>query len=193
MGAEMCYGGAMKQLLLAAALAAAALPASAQVFVNTEGNAHSCYMSTKAGNTGSLSAVRTCTEALSDPLTRADKAATHVNRGVLLMRRGESDKAVLDYERALELSPELTEAYINYSAALYYERRDDEALAAINTALELGTDKEAEALFNRALIYDRKEDARRAYYDLKRALELKPGWDIAEDAISRYTVRRASS
>ena len=176
-------------LPLAALLSCTAAPAAAQVFVYGNGSAQGCFMSTKTGNTGTISAIRTCNDALSETLTKKDKAATYVNRGVLLMRRGEHSKAVDDFDSALALQDDLPEAYINYSAALFYTERYDDALAAANKALELGTEKGAEALYNRALIYDRQGDLRAAYDDLTQALTLKPDWDAAKTALSRYEVR----
>lgn len=180
----------LKALLpLAALLSFTAVPAAAQVFVYGEGNAQSCFMSAKTGDKGSTGAIQTCTNALSDALTRSDEAATYVNRGVLQMRKGEHEKAVADYEAALALKDDLPEAFINYAAALFYTQRYDEALVAVNTALALGTEKEAEALYNRALIHDRQGNLRGAYDDLTRALSLKPGWTPAQNALSRYEVR----
>ena len=176
---------------LFAALMAAA-PAHAQLVVSGSGSAQACYLSAKTGNGGDLGAIRECSDALGTTLTRSDEAATHVNRGVLYMRRGEQERAVADYERALELRGDLPEARINYGAALFYMERYDAALEQIDTALAMGTDKEAEALFNRALIHDRQGNLKAAYLDLTRVLELEPDWEAARNARARYQVRKAS-
>ena len=182
----------MKHIYLcSAALLMAAvfqIPAQAQIFVNGDGAPYSCYMSAKNGNPGSVSAIKTCSEALSDPLIRTNKAATYVNRGILYMRKGEYEAASADYEQATTLRPDLPEIYINYGAALFYLQKDEQALEMLNKAVALDTDKMAEALYNRALVLDRQEKLREAYLDLKQALELKPGWEPAERAISQYTV-----
>ena len=183
----------MTRLALAlAALLLAAAPAHAQIIVQGDGSAQSCFISAKTGDGGTVAAIRECSEALKTPLTRSDEAATHVNRGVLYMRRGEQDRAVADYEAALEIRDDLPEAFINYGAALFYMARYDDALQAVNRALAMGTDKEAEALFNRALIHDRQENYRAAYDDLTRVLELEPDWEAAAKARARYRLRRAS-
>ena len=188
----MCYGRGMTRYLLplAALILAAAPAAHAQVFVAGEGKAQSCFMSAETGDQGSLGAIRTCTDALDDFMTRSDRAATHVNRGVLSMRRGDYEQADADLRAALELDASLSEAHINRGAALYYLGDDAQALAALNTAIEAGTEKEAIARYNRALVLDRMGDVKAAYYDLKAALELEPDWEQAQTAISRYTVRR---
>ncbi len=172
-------------------LAATALPAQAQVFVAGDGRAQGCFMAAKTGDQGSTSAIRTCTGALDDMITRSDRAATHVNRGVLYMRAGEYERADADLARALELDADLPEAHINRGAVLYYLGEDARALAALDTAIEAGTNKEAIARFNRALVHERMGDAKSAYYDLKRAVELEPDWEQARDSLSRFTVTKA--
>lgn len=180
-------------LLLSAAALSFALPAQGQVFVQSSGKPFSCFQAVKTGDLGSISAIRTCTEALSDYTVLADVPATRVNRGVLYMRKGKIDKAIEDYRAAIRLQPDLAEAHINLGAAYYYNGDDMAALRAINTALDMGTEKRAEALFNRALVHDRMEDAKAAYYDLKEVLELRPDWEEAQSAIARYTVTRRTT
>jgi tetratricopeptide (TPR) repeat protein len=174
----------MKTLLLATTLALCPALAHAQMVVLGTGAPQSCYMSAKTGDMGSASAIRNCTDALDRTLIRSDEAATHVNRGVLLMRRGNFEDAIPDYERALELQPELAEAHINFGAALYYQGDDARALDAYNTAIDL---------VNRALVYERLDQPREAYYDLRAALELRPEWDQARESLERFTVMRKDS
>jgi len=157
--------------LLSTLLIAGASSAAAQITVLGNGDAAECYQMTKMGNQGSSSAIRTCTKALEMPLKRKDEAATHVNRGVLLMRKGHYEKARADYERAIEMKPELDKAYINYGATLFY----------------LG---EPEALYNRSLVFHERQDYRAAYYDLKKAIALRPDWEPATKALGRYDVTR---
>jgi len=187
----------MKTYLLAATLTLTAglVPSLAfsQTIVMGDGSAQACYQSAKMGDQGSNHAVRTCDDALRDSLTRRDEAATHVNRGVLLMRRGDIDAAMEDYTVAIQMRPKLAEAYINQGVAFFYQSRDDAAISAYDQAIALKTDRMAQVLYNRALAYERLGDAKAAYYDLKAALELQPGWEQAEDAISRFTVTRRNS
>ncbi|GLQ21860.1 tetratricopeptide repeat protein [Algimonas porphyrae] len=183
----------MKHILLAASILLLAVPASAQVIVVGPGKAQTCFQFAKTGNTGTKNALKSCDEALDDKLMKRDVAATHVNRGVLLMRKGETDRAVADYKVAIDMYPDLAEAHINHGVALFHDGRFDAAVKAYSTALSLDTDKQAAALFNRALAYERMEDYRAAYFDLKSALEIKPDWDLAEEALTRFTVTRKTS
>jgi Tfp pilus assembly protein PilF len=172
-----------------------AVPASAQLIVLGEGHAAGCYQSALTGNPGTRSALQTCNDALErTTLTRRDRAATLVNRGVLLMRAGENERAEADYVAALEIKPDLPEAHINHGVALYHQEKFADALAAYDRALAgEETDKDALALFNRGLVHERLENTTRAYRDFKRASELMPDWDQPRDALTRFTVTKRSS
>ena len=104
------------------------------------------------------------------------------------MRKGDYSLAQSSYARAIEMRPKLSEAYINHGASLIYTGDYSEALAALNTAIDLNTKKMPEALFNRAMAYDRMENYKSAYKDLKQALLLKPEWPAALKALDNYVV-----
>ena len=168
--------------------------ASAQIVVLGSGAAQACYISAKSGSPGSTGAIRRCEEALTGTeLSRKDEAATHVNLGVLLMRKGDNAQAQTHYKRAIELRPATPESYINYGASLIYTGEYQAAISVINRAIELGTEKMPEALFNRAMAYDGTQDYRSAYKDLKQALALKPEWPIALKALDNYEVTTRSA
>ncbi len=166
--------------------------ASAQIIVQGNGAARDCYMSAKMGDRGQLGTIRTCRSALLDELSTRDLAATHINLGVLYMRRGDNADAQTHYKKAIDLRPSTSEAYINYGASLIYTGNYQEAINAINKAIELKTVKMPEALFNRAMAYDGLENYKGAYKDLKQALVLKPEWPAALNAIDNYTVTTRS-
>lgn len=170
--------------------------ANAQVIVNNPGEAHDCYEMVRDGNTGTSDAIRTCRAALELGLLQTDQAATHINTGILYMRNGEYEESRQQYERAIALSPELPEAYINYGAALIYMYETDQAIEMLTQAVSLEqtekADKLPEALFNRSIAYDRNENYKAAYLDLRRALNLRPDWPPALAAIKRYNVKKPS-
>jgi len=146
-------------------------------------------MKVKIGDPGKAATIRMCEEALREiVLSRKDKASTLVNIGILYMRNGEYDKAQDNYARAIEMQPKVSEAYINQGASLIYTGDYKKALTALNTAIELDTKKMPEALFNRAMVYDRMQDYKNAYKDLKQALILKPEWPSALKALDNYVV-----
>lgn len=163
--------------------------ATAQIVVHGSGAARDCYITTKAGNKGSIGAIQSCREALTDlNLTRKHEAATHVNLGILLMRKGDYEDSLKNYARALDIRPTLSQIYINRAAAQIHMGNYQAALDDANKAIEMGTDQMPEALFNRAVSYDRLEDYTSAYKDLKQVLVLRPEWKPAEALISGYVV-----
>ncbi len=161
----------------------------AQSVVIGNSTAQICYMSVKFGDPGRATTIKSCKKALKDiHLSHKDKAATHVNIGILYMRSGDNEQAQKAFSAATTLRPNLAESYINYAASLIYTGDYDGALKAANTSIELGSNKMAEALFNRAIIYDylRRDDD--AYADFKQALVLRPNWQRARRALDKYDV-----
>lgn len=163
--------------------------AFAQSLVIGDGGAQECYYSVKHGDPGRTSTIKKCKTALKDPhISKKDEAATHVNLGILLMRSKQYDASRMQYERAIEMQPKLSEAYINYAANLIYLGDFEAAITASSKAIELGTKKIPEALFNRAMAYDNLRRYNEAYTDLKKALALRPDWKPALRAIDNYEV-----
>ncbi len=163
--------------------------AIAQSIVMGDGSAKLCYYSVKHGDPGRMSTVKTCKDALKDfHISPKDKAATHVNLGILQMRSGKYKQARKNYAAAISMSPNLPEAYINKSAALIYMGEHKAALTAAHRAIELKTTKMPEALYNRAMAYDHLKDYTKAYADLKHALVLRPDWAPALSAINNYEI-----
>jgi len=105
------------------------------------------------------------------------------------MRKGDHAAARADFETAIKLNPDLPKFYVNYGAVLIHMHDYDGAVEALDTAIQGLEEKDVhEALYNRAIAYDRKKQYKAAYLDLKRALELRPDWPDAQKAISRYKV-----
>lgn len=123
-----------------------------------------------------------------EPMNARDRAGTYVNRGVLRMRREEYGRAVADFNQAVKIRPELGEGYVNRGAAYIGQRRYAESLPEINRGLELGVEEPAKAYYNRALAHEGLEDARSAYFDYRKALELAPEWALPTEQLARFTV-----
>jgi len=64
----------------------------------------------------------------------------HNDLGALLLQMGRLDEAIAHFRRALEISPNLIEAYNNLGMALMRSGRTEEALAEYNRALVLEPD-----------------------------------------------------
>ena len=181
--------------LLAMGLAAAAPPDIYPRTVITRNSlSEACSDHAKLAGEGKMAprfAVDTCTAALeSEALTRNDLAAAHINRGVVqLTMMGAIEDARLDFEAAATLDPDLGESYANRGAALVAEERFAEAIVEIERGMALGLKEPWKAYFNRALARERSNDVRGAYLDFQKALELKPGWQMAATELARFQVR----
>ncbi len=181
----------MRKLFLISAMAMLAFPTTtfAQVIIHGDGAPRQCYVSVKLGDPGRPSTIRSCVEALKTPgLNKKNLAAMNTNIGILHMRAGNLDQAKEWYDNSLEIAPNIAETYVNYSAALIHLNDPRKAIEMASKALEFETDKRPEALYNRAIAYDRIDDYNRAYRDLKQALTLRPEWPAALKAIDNYIV-----
>lgn len=181
-----------KSFIALAAGIIVAQAAAAQVFVIGGGLGGDCYQQTQLKYGSFSEADKTCTLALrSEPMTRANRAATYVNRGVLRMRNGKYDSAIADYAKAIDIRPELGAAYLNEGAARIYKKDFASALAPLDRAIELESEDIFAAYYNRAIARENTGDVPGAYDDFRKALELKPGWELAELQLSRFSVQPA--
>ena len=179
----------LKLLIAATATALMAETASAQVFIIGEGLGGECYQETKRNAANFRIAEDTCTRALREQaMSRSNRAATYVNRGVLRMRAGKYDESLADYNQALELMPDLAEAYLNMGAAYIYNKDFTSALSPLDRAIELDSTDLFAAHYNRAIARENTGNVYGAYTDFQAALELKPGWELAERQLKRFTV-----
>ena len=183
----------LKLMIAAAATALVAETAASQVFVIGKGLGGECYQKTKSRYSNFRAADDVCTRALREQaMTRQNRAATYVNRGVLRMREGRFDKALQDYEDALNLQPDMGAAYLNQGAAHIYRRDFELALASLNRAIELDSPDLFAAYYNRGIAREHTGDVAGAYDDFVTALELNPGWSLAERQLARFTVEDVS-
>jgi tetratricopeptide (TPR) repeat protein len=186
----------MKTLLLAAAsglalmgaTSASAGPTGAAVIRVGGSSAETCYHAAAARD-GSQPALSECNSAINqDVIPYSDLVATYVNRGILLLIRGDYRAAEADFNQAMALQPSQAEAWLNKGIARY-QRGDTRAAKELFTrAIELRTDYAALAYFGRALANEDSGDVRAAYSDLRRASQLDPKWDAPREQLKRFKV-----
>jgi len=132
-----------------------------------------------------------CTQALSDEMMNSrDRAGTYVNRGVMKLRRLDYDAAVVDFDKAVRIKPDLGEIYVNRGAAQIGLRRYADGMVDLNKGIALGIDEPAKAYYNRALAYEGLDDLKAAYFDYRKALELNPDWNAPKEQLVRFKVTR---
>ena len=96
-------------------------------------------------------------------------AFTFSNRGVAYYERGEYDRAIQDFDQAIELNPKYALAFNNRCAAYHDKGEYDRAIQDCNQALKLNP-KYADAFFNRGLSFQVKSQYDRAIQDYNQAI-----------------------
>ena len=179
-------------VVLAAAVAVGLIgtAAAAQVKVIGTGLASSCSRLALQG-LSDRNTLETCNLALTEEALGTENAAkTHVNRGIVHLRRSSLALANNDFARAERLMPALPEIYVNRGVVLMKQRRWADAIAQIDKGLGLNPTEAEKAYFNRALAREQIDDFKGAYEDFRKAAQLNPKWDAPQKELARYTVRR---
>ena len=177
-------------LAIAMLFAGSAASAPASILVVGGNMARSCYLAAEAKSLG-RDALESCNRALADePLTREDRVATYVNRGIIYFRQAAVPQATADFDRALALDPAEPDAWLNKAVMLVQYGHSDEAMPMIEKAIDLKTRRPAVAYFVRALIHEERGNLRAAYADLQHAKALEPNWRQPAIELARYQVRQ---
>ncbi|MDP3493220.1 MAG: tetratricopeptide repeat protein [Hyphomonadaceae bacterium] len=182
------------RLGISAVALALALPFAAHaqgaVTVIGGGLAKDCYDAVEFNKVQLTRAIEICDLALeTEHLRPKDRAATFTNRGILYMRQGNNSRAMMDYQRSINLLPDLREAKVNLGAALYNLQRYPEAMAALNEGVATESlEARAVGFYNRALTHEKLGDLQAAYEDFRSALQIKPEFPQATAQLARFTV-----
>ena len=112
----------------------------------------------------------------------------YFTRGLYHQKNKKFEEALLDYNLALEKDAGFVEALYNKSYLYLVESQDyDKAISGFSKVLDLRADY-VEALYNRGRAYEAKGDYLKSYKDYKAALQLKPGYDLAEAGLVRVQI-----
>ena len=175
--------------VFAALLAAVSVPALGAVTVVGSSSARMCFEAADSPMTPTNRDLRYCDEAFSEgTMSRHDTVATHVNRGILRLRRNQVETAIADFDDAIRLDPRQPEAYLNKGAALIRLNDANEALRLFTVALEYNTRRPEIAHFGRAIANETLGNVRAAYNDYRRASELDPDWSDPQTELRRFRV-----
>jgi tetratricopeptide (TPR) repeat protein len=102
-------------------------------------------------------------------------AQYYLDQGKEHFKGGNLDQAITDYNKALELNPNLASAYNNLGAIFVQKDQFDRAMTAYNKAIELDP-KQAQFYNNRGGAYRELNHYDEAIADFNRALELNPNY-----------------
>ena len=177
--------------LLGFAIFTTAGPASAAVSILGGGFGRDCYLSAELKR-DTKSALEICNRALEvEALSRHDRAATLVNRGIVYMQDRQLDRAIADYEASIRVDPKIAEAHVNRGIALLHRGgRDQDAIAAFTTGLAMNPSRPEVAYYSRAVAYELAGNTRAAYEDYQAAAALKPDWADPVEQLKRFSVER---
>jgi tetratricopeptide (TPR) repeat protein len=180
---------AVRKIVIAGLLAACAAPAAASVMVIGSSDARLCFEAADSPMMPQVSDMRRCDDALNmGSLSNYETVATHVNRGILRLRRGGIDAAIADFDEAMHLDPNQPEAYLNKGAALIQRQNPTEAAQLFTVALEHNTQRPAIAHYGRAVANEALGNVREAYADYQMASQLAPNWAAPRADLQRFRV-----
>lgn len=167
----------------------AASSANAAVTTYGSSSARLCYEAARSPSKPA-GAITRCDEAFANEgLTRDDRVATHVNRGILRANRKDVTGAMEDYDAALKIDPEEPEAWLNKGFAYLRVADTARALPMFDGAVARGTREPAIAYYGRALAHEEAGNARAAYADYVRARDLAPRWPLPLKELARFRVK----
>lgn len=179
--------------IVAVALFAASAATSADAAITTYGSssARLCYEAARSPSKPA-GAIERCDEAFANEgLTRDDRVATHVNRGILRANRKDLTGAMADYDAALQLDPNEPEAWLNKGFAYLRASDTARALPMFDAAVARNTREPALAFYGRGLAYEEAGNARAAYADYVRARDLAPKWSLPTRELARFQIKAA--
>ena len=176
-------------IVIAALLAAVASPAFGAVTVVGNTSARMCFEAADSPMRPTPVELRRCDDAFAEgTMSRHDTVATHVNRGILRLRRGDTDAAIADFDAAIRMDPQQPEAYLNKGAALIRLNNPAEAHRLFTVALDHNTRRPEIAHYGRAIANEELGNVRAAYHDYRRASEIDPDWDEPRAELRRFRV-----
>ena len=165
-------------------------PANAAISVLGNTISEACYHAAQFSD-DATDGIKTCTAALEQtPMSVHDRAATLINRGILRARNSDAEGALSDYNKGLELDASLGEGYVDRGAAEIVMRNFDVALADIDKGISLNANRLEIAYYDRAIVDEALGNVRDAYADYKKAVELEPNFQLANDQLMRFKVVR---
>ena len=109
---------------------------------------------------------------------RVNLAVSYNNRGTAYDKLKKHEKAIEDYNKAIEFNPEYATAYYNRGNAYGKLKKHEKAIADYNNAIEFNPEYAA-AYNNRGNAYDGLKKHEKAIADYNRAIELNPEYATA--------------
>ncbi|MDQ8757997.1 hypothetical protein RCO27_17360 [Sphingosinicella sp. LHD-64] len=181
-----------RSLLLIGGSLLVATAANAQTIhvLGTNADAIACFRAAES-ESPRPEALRPCGEALRNTdLSAHDRIATYVNRGIVNFRTANFDAAIADFDTALDLHPNQPDALINKGITMLAAGSEvNSAVSMIDQGLANRPQRPWVGYWGRAVAHELAGRDAQAYRDYSRARQLRPGWQPAEQALARFSVR----
>jgi tetratricopeptide (TPR) repeat protein len=161
--------------------------AMAAVTVIGSGSAQLCYQSADSGRL-QREGLGYCNDALVGPLTKDDRAATYINRGVIELNLMKVTAAQDDFNAGLAINANLGEGYVDRGATLIAQKKFADAILDINKGLSLGAKEPHIAYYDRAVAEEGLGNLKAAYDDYRQALIVQPDFTRASDELKRFKI-----
>ena len=100
------------------------------------------------------------------------KSKDYYNRGVARFEKGENDRAISDFTKAIKMNPRFGMAYYYRGMVNTRKREYDKVIADYTKAIEIDPQRFAVAYAERALIYYIKKEYDKAWEDVHKAQSL---------------------
>lgn len=118
-------------------------------------------------------------------LSLKDRAATYSNRGIILAANERIESAMSDYAKAMAISPDTPEIYVNRGNAYFMNRNFSMALDDYDHSVALGIRELHIVRYNMGMAFENIGNLPEAEQQFMSALELQPGWELVEDRLAR--------
>ena len=118
--------------------------------------------------------LRGCTAVIESGRYEGDKlSSAFSNRGLAYSSKGETDRAIQDYDQSIRLNPQNAATFNNRGNAYLNKHQSDRAIQDYDQAVRLDP-KYADAFSNRGLAYAQKRQFARSIQDSEQAIRLNP-------------------
>src|SRR5687768_16959826 len=165
--------------------------ASASSIVMGTSPARSCYEAAESPRRPTINSLQDCDRVIANhALSMDDLVATHVNRGVIRVRRGNVAAGIEDFDSALALNSRQPEAYLNKAIVLMRRPAASEALQLFSRAIEFNTGRPERAYYGRGIANEALGNVAEAYRDYRQASQLDPDWAEPRTALQRFPASR---
>jgi len=124
--------------------------------------------------------------------TNSHSALAYFLHGAESDRQGNTDRALDDYTRAIEIHPYETEALYNRAFILFHKKRYDETLADLNKLLAIKPAYNEQAYTIRGTIKELKNDYTGADKDFEEAARLNPAYRENLEMFKQHMYLRSS-